>query len=97
MVVWWVTNRTISYEPAAQVVLDSFSNPHDRFQDQLMGLEWLLSRTPQVGVPATSDEKERFLLLVSKGDEAAGLGDIWILYSYDENVVTVHGFNLVHV
>ena len=59
-----------------------------------MGLEWLLSRVPNVGVPASADEKSKFVLLVSRGDDVAGLRDIWILYSYDDNEVIVLGFKL---
>ncbi len=93
----WVTLRTIAYEKNAQDVLDQFTDPHDRFHDQIMGIEWFLARTPSVGIPAQKDEPTDFLLYVSKGDSMAGTKDIWLLYSYDDGNVTVYGLNVVPV
>jgi hypothetical protein len=92
---FWVTHRTITYDPLAQAVLDKFTDPHDRFHDQLMGIEWLLARTPNVGVSAQKDKPNENVLFVSKGDELANTKDVWILYSYDLESVTVHGFKVV--
>ncbi len=92
----WVTHRTIIYEKQAQNVLDQYTDPHDRFHDQIMGIEWLLSRSPNVGVPAQKDEPTQFVLLVSKGDKLAQTNDIWLLYSYDDGIVTVHGINVIN-
>ena len=91
---FWVTHRTITYDKAAQLVLDQFKDPHDRFHDQLMGIEWLLARTPNIGVSAQKDEPTRHVLYVSKGDDLAKTKDVWLLYSYDEEAVTVHGFKV---
>lgn len=91
----WVTLRTITYEKRAQDVLDQYTDPHDRFHDHIMGIEWLLARSPNVGVPAQKDDPTQLVLLVSKGDEFAQTRDIWLLYSYDDGIVTVHGVNVI--
>lgn len=95
MTSFWVTHRTIAYEKPAQDVLDGFTDPHDRFHDQIMGIEWLLARAPNVGVPAQKDDPTHFLLLVTKGDTLAKTKDIWLLYSYNDESVTVHAVKVV--
>lgn len=87
----WSTHRAIAYDAAAQTVVDGFTDPHDRFHDQLMGIEWLISRTPGIGVPATKEDRTKNVLAVFRGDELAKTTDVWFLYSYDDDTVSVHG------
>lgn len=91
----WITHREVVYEPAARKILDQFTDPHDRFHDQLMGIEWLLARTPWIGVPATKEDRSKNVLYVCQGDDLAGTSDVWLLYSYDDERVTVQGINVV--
>jgi hypothetical protein len=95
MAFFWVTHRTIAYEARAQQVIDEYTDPHDRFHDQLQGLEWLVARSPSIGLAAQKDLPTQHLLYVSKGDAFAKTSDIWLLYSYDDETVTVHGFKVV--
>ncbi len=97
MTTFWVTHRTIVYEKSAQEVLDQFTDPHDRFHDQIMGVEWLLSRTPNIGFPARKEVPAEYLLLVLNGDSLANTKNIWLLYSYDDETVAVHGLNVTDV
>ncbi len=93
----WATHRTIVYEAVAQEEIDDFTDPHHRFHDQLMGVEWILARTPEIGTPATPDDRAKNVLLVFQGDELAGTTDLWLLYSYDEGEVIVHGLKVADV
>lgn len=90
----WTAYRDIRYDAPAQDVVDSFTDPNDRFQDQLMGIEWLLCRTPGIGRPKQKDEPENNLLAVWKGNSSIGTFDVWVLYSYDDDCVTVHGIKV---
>ena len=91
---FWDTHRTIAYEARAEAELARFTDPHDRFHDQVMGWEWLLARTPTVGKPAQKDEINKFVLLALRGDEMASTHEVWILYSYDAESVTVHALRV---
>ena len=94
MTQFWVTHRTIVYDKRAQEVLDQSTDPHDRLHEQIMGVDWLLARTPNIGVPAQKETPTEFLLLVLAGDPLAGTKEVWLLYSYDDETVTVHGLNV---
>ena len=87
----WSGYREIQYEALAQSVVNGFTNPHDRFQDQLLGIEWLLCRTPSIGRPKSKDSPQTHLIGVWKGSERSGTFDVWVLYSYDDDCVTIHG------
>lgn len=86
----WQTYRTVVLDADVESYIDKKENSAGRFFDQWLGLEWLLCRTPQIGTPRSSDLPRDFLLHVVAGDENFGLEEIWVLYSYDEGVVTVH-------
>lgn len=86
----WTTYREIHYADAANEILSTFTDPHDRFHDQLNGIEWLLCRTPGVGRPRSKEHPSRYLIAVWKGDNSIGTYDIWVLYSYDDDCVQVH-------
>lgn len=90
----WTAYREIHYEALAQAVLEKFEDPHDRFHDQLMGIEWLLCRTPSIGRPKSKDSPEAELLAVWKGNVHIGTNDVWLLYSFDDESVTVHGIKV---
>ena len=91
---FWPTHRSVLYDHPAQAVLDQYTDPNDRFHHQIMGIEWLLCRTPQIGLPRSKNDITRFVLYVAKGNALAKTFDVWLLYSYDDESVCVHG---VHV
>ena len=87
--------RTIVYDDAAQSEIERFTDPHDRFHDQLMAIDWLLCRTPHIGRPRYKEDSNNFLVYVVKKDTLANTSEVWILYSYDDNTVTIHGLKVV--
>ena len=90
----WSGYREIHYEASAQQVVDGFTAPNDRFQEQLMGIEWLLCRTPNIGRPKSKDVPNANLIGVWKGSARSGTFDVWVLYSYDDDCVTIHGMKV---
>lgn len=90
----WATHRQIAYDAPAQAELDKYTNPRDRLHDQLMGIEWLLCRTPQIGLARSKEQPTKFVLYVAKGDDLAKTSDVWLLYSYDDQAVEVHGVRI---
>ena len=47
-----------------------------------------------MGKPAQKDEINKFVLLALRGDEMASTHEVWILYSYDAESVTVHALRV---
>ena len=88
---YWQRFRTIVLDPRAQLFVDENSATGARFNEHWDGIVWLLCRTPNISIPRSRQEPKRFLLLVSEGAGFAGTRDVWILYSYDDQEVVVHG------
>lgn len=86
----WTTYRTVVLEQRAQIFIDSHSKPDSRFEEQWEGVEWLLSRKPDCGLPRHAQEPNKYLLLVIAASALATTAELWVLYSYDDNNVTVH-------
>lgn len=91
----WVRFRTVVYDGIAQTTLDRQIALGDRTNEQMDGLEWLLSRTPEIGTPRQREKLNEHLLFVSRGDTVARTHDVWLLYSYDDQQVTIHGLKFV--
>ena len=87
----WPVYRTVVLDPSAQTFVDDKSEHVDRFEEQWRGIEWLISRTPEVGRPRSMHVPTDFVLLVVARNEIAGTNDVWLLYSYSDAEVTIHG------
>ena len=92
---WNGALRTIAYNAPAQSEVDRFVDPDDRFQDQLMAIEWLLCRTPHIGRSRYKENPDEYLVYVVKEDTLAETSEVWILYSFDDDTVTVHGLKVL--
>jgi hypothetical protein len=86
----WNTYRTVVYDALASGFLTQNTQPGDRFEDQWRGIEWLLSRTPGIGLPRDKQIPGRFNVVVVAGNPAARTREVWVLYSYEDHEVTVH-------
>lgn len=91
----WLTYRTVVLDSIAQSVVDANTIPGNRFEDAWRGIEWLVCRRPDVGIPKDASRPTEFLVLVVAGSAAAGTKEVWILYSYDIAQVTIHGVRVV--
>lgn len=91
----WLTYRTVILDPGAQLVVNRHTKIGSRFQEQWDGIEWLLSRTPIVGVPHNRNAQFKNLLYVVAGCPTSNLHTIWVLYSYGNTDVVIHAVNVI--
>lgn len=86
----WPTYRTVVLDFEAQAFTDANTQVTARFDEQWDGIIWLLSRTPDIGLPRNRQEPNKDVLYVVAGNDAAGTKEVWLLYSYTEDEVTIH-------
>lgn len=86
----WPTYRSVALDSAAEAFVDLHAVPGARFEDHWNGIVWLISRTPDVGLPRDRHNPQQHVLLVSAGSDLAGTREVWLLYSYDDDKVIVH-------
>lgn len=86
----WSQYRTIVLEPKAESFVSKQERELPRFEEQWQGVEWILARSPDKGIPRLHSEPDKFLLEGISANDAAGTQELWILYSYDKDCVYVH-------
>lgn len=94
----WQRLRTIVEETAASQAADSFSDKFTRFDEAWEGLKWLLSRNPEIGYRQTTSKNGHstgFRLHIQASDEFAKTPEIWVVYTFDDNEVTIYEINAV--
>ena len=87
------TFRTVVYDNGVEAELDFFIG-RNKVEEQIRAAEWLLSRKPENGMPQAPSNSKKVLVHVVGGQPLAGTGDIWVLYSYDEENVYIHGLKI---
>ncbi len=90
MVVGWGVYRSIVLGDEAEKFVSANEKPGRRFDEQWNGIQWLLSRSPHIGLPKDRDHPTEFLLCVFSGSEASGTKDVWVIYSYSDGEVHIH-------
>lgn len=80
--------RTVVLETAAQEFVDEQSKDLPRFEQRWMAVEWLLARNPESGTQRVVADPE-VCVYVFPEIELAGMRELWVLYSFDYNEVTV--------
>jgi hypothetical protein len=91
---FWQPYRTVVLDGRAQVFIDEHATPGARFAEHWDGIVWLLCRTPEIGRPRNRQVQTQFVIYVSAGSALAGTQDTWILYSYTDDEVIVHGVKM---
>lgn len=86
----WKTYRTVVRDGPAEAFLRQNAVPGERFDDQWRGIEWLICRTPEIGLPRDKEQAGKFNLLVFAASDVAKTREVWVLYSYEDDEVTVH-------
>lgn len=86
----WFNARTVVLDPEAEDFVRGAEAAHPRFEAQWRGADWLLARSPEIGVPRDSREPMKYLVHVVPENSLATTHELWILYSYDADEVTVH-------
>lgn len=85
----WARYRTVVLDSRAEEFVNR-EQKNLRFEDQWNGVEWILARTPDSGLPRLHSSPTNYLLYVFPENLLAETGKLEVLYSYDEDVVTVH-------
>ena len=88
--VLWSTYRTIIEEPAAKLSVDRLSKLHERFEDQWEGFTWLVAREPEAISMHKRVGNTVYRLAHRSGDKDYGLVDIAVVYTFDDETVTIY-------
>ena len=87
---WYGPLRTIRYDVSAEKSTEIHDKKGRRQQDQVPGIEWRLARRPEQGDAIGGIGH---YLLVIPGQALSETGDVWILYSIDNEFVTIHAIH----
>jgi hypothetical protein len=91
---FWQPYRTVVLDGRAQDFIDRHATPGARFAEHWDGIVWLLCRTPEIGTARDRHDPTRFVIHVSAGSGLAGTKDVWVLYSFTDDEVIVHGVSV---
>ena len=92
----WVLMRTVRLEHTVQEFKDSHSaDDEGKFYEQWDAMEFLLAKNPEVGVSNFDAPKGEDLLYVVAADDMARTRDLAIVYSYNDELVIIHGAEFV--
>jgi hypothetical protein len=76
--------RTWILEEHARKTIDEAVEEHPRIEEEMMGVEWVLAKSPEKGAQVGPDV---YLYINARQRPNASL--ITVLYTYNENVVNV--------
>ena len=88
---YWPQLRTIVLDRRSQEFVDREQQQSLRFEDHWRGVEWRLARTPEAGAPRVRSKPDGYLVCVIPANQLAKTRELWILYSYNQDEVQVHG------
>lgn len=92
----WLRLRTIVLEDDAAGEVDAANSQFARFAEAWEGLTWLLARDPEPNESfKTAYNGVVFMLYGVKGDRAADIPDMWLVYQYNDDEVVIHGVNAI--
>ncbi len=87
------TLRSVVYDDVAVSEKDRFIGQNN-VECQFIGIEWLLARTPEIGELQKSKLVNNLFVHVAKEDTVAKTDKVWVLYSYNEKEVCIHGLKI---
>ncbi len=80
-----ITMRTIICNDSTNDCIDKFEKSLHRFADAFNALQWLLCRNPDIG----HHLYDGWYLYVQAPDLLAGTPEIWVLYKFNEDEVSI--------
>ena len=90
----WFHARTIVEEPAAERAAARFVKKFTRFDDAFEALKWLLARECEtLSGPSRTVGDVEYHLYRQAADHLAGTPEITVLFTYDDNEITIIGIN----
>lgn len=78
--------RSVVHSHAVTEWMDSHPSNEHRVDEAVEGLEWVLARNPWIGKKLVAGENRVY---VQAADPYAGTPEIWVVYSFDDNEVTL--------
>lgn len=90
---WQVLRSVIQNNDVSRQV-DQNADAFNRFNEAWQALEWLLARTPDIGIQNTEHEG-KYWLYVQAGDSLAGTPEISVVYSFTSSEVTLYSIRVV--
>ncbi len=88
--------RTVILEHGIQEKIDECCKKFERFEQAFDALQWLLARSPDRGKHRTINGA-RWAVYVQGVDRLAKTPEIWVLYQYDDDQVTIFGLSALQV
>jgi hypothetical protein len=90
--VTWEVLRTVVEELDVADQVDLLSEKHARFSQAWDGIKWILARTPDLpGAFRKLGATQNYRLISFAGSDLADTPDIWVVYRFTENEVTLLG------
>jgi len=89
---WGALEVVLEHDVASSV--DDASKEYNRFNEAFDALQWLLARTPKIGVSKKVDDVE-WRLYAQSGDPLAGTPSIWVLYKCNKTQVTICAIQVI--
>jgi hypothetical protein len=94
----WIVLRTVIEETAVSKAGDAFSQVFPRFDDAWDALKWLLAREPAQKNAArhvANGGTAAVMVYVQAADPLAKTPEIWVVYTYTSDSITILGVNAV--
>jgi hypothetical protein len=92
----WLKLREVIILPDAQAEVDDARGDFSRIDEAIEGLKWLLARNPlPAGSFPTVLNNSHFTMYGWEGATGTGTPDMWVVYSFDDDRVEVHGINVM--
>lgn len=89
----WLGFRELVEEPEATKSIQRLASEHERFEEQWIGLSWLIARQPEKRCVSKIVSDVKYYLMHRKGDPEYGLVDIAVIYQFDDQRVTIIDVN----
>lgn len=85
----WLRYRTVIEEPAASESIDALKRKHERFPELWEGFVWLVARHAENISAKNNVNGIEYHLSHRSGDNRYGIPELSVIYTFDENTVTI--------
>ena len=82
--------------PQAKNTISELKKRYWRFESQWKGFTWLMRRDPRAHKHEYPYENDRHYSALFKGDIENDLPDMYVMYTFDDNTLTIIGVFDVH-
>jgi hypothetical protein len=90
----WLKLRKVLILVDAEEEIEVARGKFARIDEAIKGLIWLLERNPEpAGSFPTVLHNKQFNMYAWQGTADAGMPDMWVVYTFDDDQVEIHGIN----